>query len=222
MSAIRVRYQTIEFENIDIHVRCLRDNMQFDDPFDEALSMGISSAQWPLFGVIWDSSIILALEMENFPFEGKRILEIGCGIGLSSLILKSRHANITATDIHPEAGGFLLENVKLNDGIPIPFLRTDWNDPCERLGKFDVIIGSDVLYERNHIELLSKFINRHASPQAEVIIVDPGRSNHAAFSKQMLLLNYTHSQCDAQFSKLVPSNYKGKILKYNKINVSKH
>ena len=31
MSSPRVKYQTIEFDNTDIHVRSLRDNQEFSD-----------------------------------------------------------------------------------------------------------------------------------------------------------------------------------------------
>ena len=214
MPPVRVNYQTIEFENIDIHIRSLRDKQQYSDPLGEADALGISSAQWPLFGIVWESSRILAHEMEHFAFEGKRILEVGCGIGLSSLLLNSRHANITATDIHPEAGSFLAENARLNNCVKIPFLRTDWKDPCDGLGKFDVIIGSDILYEKAHIELLSDFIHRHTDAKCEVILVDPGRSNHAAFSKEMVRLGYSHTQYNSDYNKLKTGVFKGKILRY--------
>ena len=216
MSSVRVHYQTIEFDSIDIHVCSLRDKQQFSDPFGEAEALGISSAQWSLFGVIWASGEVLAHEMTSFAIEGKRILEVGCGLALSSLLLNYRCADITATDIHPEVERFLAENVRLNDGDSIPFLRTDWKDLHDGLGKFDVVIGSDVLYERAHIELLSQFINRHAKPQCEVILVDPGRSNHAAFSKKMVALGYTHSQSSPQKGECSAGVFKGQILKYQR------
>jgi tRNA1(Val) A37 N6-methylase TrmN6 len=34
--------------------------------------------------------------------EGKRILEIGCGIALSSILLNEKNADITVNDDHPE------------------------------------------------------------------------------------------------------------------------
>tara|TARA_R110001592_G_scaffold33316_4_gene115623 strand:- start:4363 stop:5034 length:672 start_codon:yes stop_codon:yes gene_type:complete len=212
---MRVRYQTIEFQNVDIHVKSLRDNQEFSDPLGEAESLGISSAQWSLFGVLWDSGRVLALVMESYEISGKRILEIGCGIALSSLLLNSRHANITATDYHPEAGSFLAENVRLNQGQQIPFLRTSWQNEQDGLGKFDLLIGADILYERDHIELLSEFIERHASAKCEVVLVDPGRGNHAAFSKKMLKLGYEHSQETVQESKLEEA-FKGTILRYKR------
>ncbi len=39
------------------------------------------------FGVVWPSSEVLANFIFDYDFKNKRILEVGCGIGLSSLIL---------------------------------------------------------------------------------------------------------------------------------------
>ena len=153
MSSLRVRYQTIEFDNVDIHVRTLRDRQQFSDDDGIAEDLGISSATWPLFGIIWASGEVLAHLMFDYDIEGKRILEVGCGIGLTSLMLNQRDADITATDHHPEAGSFLRQNVRLNAGEPIPFERTGWGDEADQLGRFDLIIGSDLLYESEHAEL---------------------------------------------------------------------
>lgn len=216
MTAIRIRYQTIEFNGFDIHLRTLLDKQQFADQLGEAEAFGISSAQWPLFGVIWDSSKVLAHEMLEFDIAGKRILEVGCGMALSSLLLNSRNADITATDYHPEVGGFLIENVRLNEGSNIPYLRTGWADMEDGLGLFDVIIGADILYEQEHIELLSEFIERHANPHCEVLLVDPGRGKHAKFSKKMVSLGYSHSQRPALNSDYLVSAFKGQILSYQR------
>src|SRR5690606_9671466 len=47
--------------------------------------LGISSAQWGLFGQVWPVGTLLAEAMDTAEVEGKRILELGCGIGLPSL-----------------------------------------------------------------------------------------------------------------------------------------
>lgn len=216
MSLFRTRYQTLEIGNFDIHVRSLRDKQEYADPFGEAEALGISSAQWSLFGVLWDSGEVLAHEMLSFPIEGKRILEIGCGMALSSLLLNARKADITATDIHPEAGNFLVENVRLNKGASIPFLRTGWQSDSDSLGLFDAIIGADVLYERAHVALLSNFINLHAKPHCEVILVDPGRSHHAPFSKKMIQLGYSHSQQKPVREQPTANSHKTQVLRYQR------
>jgi ETFB lysine methyltransferase len=194
MSDFRVRYQTIEFGTMDIHLRTLRDNQQFADDHGQAEKLGISSASWPLFGIVWPSSLILATHMLDYDIAGKRVLEVGCGIGLASLVLNQREANITATDYHPEAEAFLNYNRQLNHGPHIDFKRTGWADPVTDLGLFDLVIGSDVLYEREHVDLLATFINQHAQPNCDVVLVDPGRGHHARFSKRMIALGYNHCQ----------------------------
>ncbi|MFK7848531.1 MAG: methyltransferase [Rhodothermales bacterium] len=216
METVRIRYQTIEFGDIDVHVRSLRDNQQFSDPLGEAEALGISSAQWSLFGVVWKAGEVLAHEMAQFNIEGKRILEVGCGMALASLLLKCRGADITATDYHPEAGAFLTENVRLNRVDDIPFLQTSWENEQDGLGQFDVVIGADILYEAQHIELLSEFIDRHAKPVCEVVIVDPSRGLHAQFSKKMIALGYEHTQYKPEPAEGEDTPFKGQVLRYER------
>jgi predicted nicotinamide N-methyase len=195
---VRVRYQTIEFGEADIHVRTLRDLQEFNDDDGEAEAVGIYSATWSLFGVVWGAGHALAHLMADYSLEKRRILEVGCGIGLASLVLNDRRADISATDLHPEAGSFLAENVALNGGPKIPFTRAGWGDlaggPEDEMGRFDLIIGSDVLYEAGHAAELSAFIERHANPTCEVLLVDPGRGHQGRFKRCMAALGYTASQ----------------------------
>lgn len=216
MASLRFRYQTIEFGDSDIHLRTLRDKQQFSDDDGIAEELGISSSTWPLFGVIWDSSKVLAHLMSDYEVEGKRILEVGCGMALSSLMLNGRKADITATDYHPEVELFLIENVLLNKGRHIPFVRTDWANDDQELGKFDIIIGSDILYEQNHADLLSHFIDQHTQPKCMIIIVDPGRSQHARFSKKMISMGYSHSQTKPESIDYLTQPFKGHILCYQR------
>ena len=216
MPPLRLRYQTFEFENMDIHVRTLRDRQQYCDDDGATEKLGISSATWPFFGIIWDSSMVLAHLIYDFDITGKRILEVGCGIGLASLLLNNRLADITATDYHPEAGNFLIVNTKLNHGKTIPFIRTGWEEEDIDLGRFDLIIGSDLLYERNHAAILSGFINQHAKEECEVILVDPGRGNHPQFSRRMVKLGYSHSRSKPENTGYLDQPFRGQILYYKR------
>ena len=213
----RVRYRTLEFDDVDIHVRTLRDLQEFFDAGSKAAASGIYDGTWSHFGVIWDSSIVLARLMLDFEIEGKRILEVGCGIALSSLVLNHRSADISATDHHLEAEGFLDLNVELNDGDKIPFFLTAWEDP-ERaeLGTFDLIIGSDLLYEQGHAEKLSSFIDQHAAASCEVVLVDPGRGYHARFSKKMVALGFSHRQHKPKDMGDLKKPFPGQVLRYHR------
>ena len=215
MSNIRFKYQTIEFDNIDIHLRTLKDTQQFYDKNNEAQKLGIFSSSWALFGVLWPSSKVLANYIYQEDTSSKRILEVGCGIGLSSLLLNHLHQNITATDYHPEVKTFLLKNSSLNNDNEIPFYRLNWKDETlKKIGKFDLIIGSDLLYEQNHGKLLSHFINNYANNKCEVILVDPSRGNHSKFKKEMLNFGFKYEKIDTL--KYSDTKFKGSINKYNK------
>ena len=101
-------------------IRSLLNKQQFYDPGNAALDLGISSAFWSLFGLLWPSGSRLAERMALRPVNAdERILELGCGLGLASLVGHRRGANITASDCHPLAGEFLRENLRLNHLSPI-------------------------------------------------------------------------------------------------------
>lgn len=210
----RLRYQTFEFGKTDIHICALRDNQQFFDPDGAAEQLGISSAEWPIFGMLWPSGIVLAHALADHQTQGKKILEIGCGMALSSHLLNKQNADITATDQHPEAGLFLSRNTELNRGKAIEFERVDWSDKTDTLGRFDLIIGSDLLYQDEHIELLANFIEQHAKPQCEVIIVDPGRGRKTKLSTLMTTFGFTNTHTKPIHTDYLELPFKGHILKF--------
>jgi predicted nicotinamide N-methyase len=212
----RVKFETLSLGGLDYRIRSLLDRQQYSDPDDAAEQAGISSASWPLFGMVWPSARILAEDMQGFEIEGKRILEIGCGLALASLVLQRRGGNITASDIHPMAAGFLTENLRLNGLSPIRFRTGSWADTDPDLGEFDLIIGSDLLYERDQPEILSGFIGRHSRARVEVVIVDPDRGNRPRFNRSMVDLGFVHDERRAGSHLADGAPYKGRVLKYRR------
>ena len=210
--------ETITVSNVDYLIQSLKDRQQFYDHEQLAENIGISSATWSLFGVVWPSSRILAATVCVLDFEGKRVLEIGCGLGLSSIVLHGMGVDITASDYHPLAKEFLDENVLRNKMLPIRFQTGNWETDNPLLGEFDLIIGSDVLYEPAHAESVSQFIDSHSSDNVKVVIVDPDRGNRAKFTKKMIALGYAHQfeRFNQQGSGEV--SCKGRILHYQRRN----
>jgi predicted nicotinamide N-methyase len=216
MSALRVKYQTIEFGHIDIHVRTLRDRQQFSDPQGVAEDLGISSSLWPIFGMLWSSSLAMSHFLLDYDFQDKSVLEVGCGIGLTSLLLNHLDVDISATDHHPEVESFLEHNVMINGGKDIPFERLDWRDDIQSKKQFDVIIGSDLLYEDDHVFLLADFIDRQAKPHCQVIIVDPGRGRHGKFGRKMEAAGFTFTKQRSEKTDFLDAPFKGWILQYTR------
>lgn len=210
------RFETIEGTGADLQLRLLLDRQQYHDPDGAAERLGISAAQWPLFGMLWPSSRVLAHAMLTFEIAGLRVLEVGCGLGLASLVVHRRGGDVTASDCHPLAAAFLLENLRLNNLPPMKYLPGDWARANPALGRFDLIIGSDVLYDRAHPSALSHFIDRHSETAVDVLIVDPGRGNHSRFSSSMATLGYLHSERSVTALPGDGGPYKGKLHSYSR------
>ena len=192
MPGYRIKLERIAIAGADdLVIRSLLDRQQFSDPLGAAAAQGISSAAWPMFGLLWPSGAQLAARMAAHPVAvGARVLEIGCGLALARLVGHRRGNDMTASDCHPLTAGFLLENLRLNALPPMKYRRGHWGmretgAEGDVYGLYDLIIGSDLLYERDAGGLLAAYIGRHASPAAEVWIVDPDRGNRPAFNRQM-------------------------------------
>jgi len=223
MPGYEVKVQTLAIDGAaDLQIRSLLDHQQFADPAGAAEALGISCAQWPLFGQVWPSGLHLAAAMAIRPLtDGERILEIGCGLALASLVCHRRGAEVTASDIHPLAGAFLLENLRLNELAPMRYCHGDWSEDAllsgsgapRVQGRFDLIIGSDVLYERDDGGALAAFIDKHALPRCELLIVDPNRGNRAAFGKRMAALGFEFSETLLGAEAGRP-DYRGRLMRF--------
>ena len=236
----------------DLHIRSLLDNQQFSDPQGLAALVGISAATWPLFGLLWPSGAELAARMGQRPVTaGERILEIGCGLGLASLVGHRRGADMTASDCHPLAGLFLANNLRLNGLAPMKYRHGLWGEVAHPAppadgsphlpasvpgvqavedsghvandgsvdvsGRFDLIMGSDVLYERDDSGGLARFIEDHTLPSAEVWIVDPHRGNRPAFNRRMAHLGFDlNEQRLDRLATPLQTAYRGRMLTYTR------
>ncbi|MFI4969228.1 MAG: class I SAM-dependent methyltransferase [Lysobacterales bacterium] len=216
MSGYNTHQLTIHLGEHDYRIRALSDRQQFADPDGHAERLGISSAQWCLFGQVWPAGRLLAEAMSRFDIAGKRILEIGCGLGLASLVLQRRGADVVASDVHPLAEPFLAYNAALNALPAVEYRQLRWNVPLPTLGRFDLVIGSDVLYERDHCALLAALLQRHAHPSAEVLITDPGRGNSAPFTRALAAQGYAvaEERCAMNATDVPP--YRGHLLHYRR------
>lgn len=212
-----VKFQQVAVAGgIGLEIRALLDRQQYADPLGEAAAAGISPACWPLFGQIWPSAQKLADLMQVWEIGTRRVLEIGCGLGLASLVIHRRLGDITASDCHPLTAAFLHANLQLNHLPELKYLTGNWGRSNPALGAFDLIIGSDVLYERCHPAQLADFIQLHAAPQIEVLIVDPNRSNRSAFNRCMERLGFDLSETRLDAPLADGTAYRGRLLRYRR------
>ncbi len=215
MEDYRVKTLRVDIDGAGaLTIRSLLDPQQYFDPEGAAEAAGISPANWPLFGLLWPTSQKLANLMQRIDLRERRILEIGCGLALASLVVHRREGNITASDCHPLTEAFLIENLRQNALPALNYRVGNWARANPALGIFDLIIGADVLYERNHPQQLADFIARHAARRAEVIIIDPNRGNTSAFSRFMGGHGFHCTETALDEPLADGSPYRGKALRY--------
>ncbi|WP_347988145.1 SAM-dependent methyltransferase [Methylomonas sp. AM2-LC] len=212
----QVKFQTVTVGGTDYVIRSLLDLQQYADTDGEAALTGISPASWSLFGHLWPSARILALCMDSYELTGKRILEIGAGLALASLVIHRRQGDMTVSDWHPLSEIFLNENLLLNKMLPMHYQIGNWETSNPELGQFDLIIGSDILYERQQASQLAHFINQHTTEAAEIIIVDPDRGNRVRFCREMNELGYGFNSRRAESFTENGDPYKGCFLTFSR------
>ncbi len=129
----------------------------------------------PYWADIWPSSRVLAERVAALPGEGRRLLELGSGVGLVALAAATAGFSVLATDYYAEALEFAAENARLN-GIPgISTRLIDWRNFPTDLGRFDVVAASDVLYERPNAPLVAAALARSLADGGVALVTDPGR-----------------------------------------------
>lgn len=137
----------------------------------------------PYWADVWISSRVLADELAK-PRPGRlRMLELGCGVGLPSLVAAGRGHTVTATDYYREALDFVEANARLN-GLPTLSVELlDWRHPAD-LGEFDVVAAADVLYERPSVPLVAAMIDRFLTHGGVAYVSDPQRNAATGFAEE--------------------------------------
>ena len=142
----------------------------------------------PYWAELWPSAVALARRVSKEKLAAKRVVELGCGIGLPSLAARARGAVVTATDHYQAALDFARYNARTNLGLLEPQTRLlDWLAPeTEGLEEaFDLILAADVLYESRNVPALTTLIPALLAPGGEVLLADPRRKDTVTFLEKM-------------------------------------
>jgi predicted nicotinamide N-methyase len=144
----------------------------------------LSDERLPYWAELWPSAQVLANEAALMRWSGLRVLELGCGLGGVAIGATISGAHVTATDYYEDALKFAQLNVFDATGAVIATRHVDWNRLPSDLGRFDVVIASDVLYEHRHASLVAHTLAMTLVRGGEAIIADPGRLAINAFIEE--------------------------------------
>lgn len=135
----------------------------------------------PYWADLWPSARVLAGALLREVGAGRRLLELGCGLGLDTVAAMAAGFDVTATDYYEQAIHMARANAARNLDREPAVRMVNWRHWPGDLGQFDVVIAADVLYEKEYATLVAQCLARALAPTGEAIIADPGRLALPAF-----------------------------------------
>jgi predicted nicotinamide N-methyase len=170
---------TLPIGHLNIHLTIIEN---LDELFDALIEKGdnhpdVQDERIPYWAELWASAIALSeyLVENRLVTEGVSVLEIGCGLGLPSIVSGLLGGDIILTDYIKEALDFARLNWEKNIFEKKPVLKIlDWRKPDASLAA-DILLASDVAYEARSFEPLLHTFKTLLKPNGRIIVSEPNR-----------------------------------------------
>jgi predicted nicotinamide N-methyase len=135
----------------------------------------------PYWAELWPSAVALARVVARRPLTGRRVLELGAGLGLPALAAAAAGGRVLATDWAADAVEMTARNAAHN-GLELATGVFRWDaDPAPLGAPWPLVLASDVLYERRNLDDLLDLLPRLVDERGLVLLADPGRAHSAGF-----------------------------------------
>lgn len=129
----------------------------------------------PYWAELWPSARVLGERMLAMDGRRRTLLELGCGAGLVATCASLAGFQVTVSDYYDDALRFARVNAWRNGAAVPRGLLLDWRNPIAPAARYDMIVASDVLYERPYGALVARVIATMLAPGGTAIVADPGR-----------------------------------------------
>ncbi|MDQ3411473.1 MAG: methyltransferase domain-containing protein [Chloroflexota bacterium] len=147
-----------------------------------------SEQNLPYWAELWPSGVALADRIERNPeaLYGRRVIELGCGLGVTAVAALRAGADLVAADYAAEALALCRLNTHVNSGLLPETVSMNWRAgkaalPAGWDGGFDVVLAADVLYERRDVAPLTDLMWKLLVPGGRVWLAEPARAVAADF-----------------------------------------
>lgn len=138
------------------------------------------------FGLMmWESAVILARSIATRDLVGKRVLDLGCGAGLTAVVAAIGGAHVHAVDYDPLALELCRRNAATNKVTErIRLDEADWNTWSPEPA-YDIVLGADIVYDRDHHDALLRVVTRAVVPGGRFLLADPRRTDTRLFVEKL-------------------------------------
>jgi methyltransferase-like protein 23 len=129
------------------------------------------------YGVaLWPAAIALAHDVaaRAEAFCDRRVLELGAGTGLPGIVAASLGGRVVQTDRHDLVMSVCKRNGERNGLQAIEYRLADWTD-WHDTGRYDWILGSDILYGETLHPHLRRIFESNLAPEGRILLSDPFR-----------------------------------------------
>lgn len=140
----------------------------------------IERGRRPLWAYVWPAGLVLAelVATELAPqLVGKKLLELGCGLGVVGLSAAKAGALATLSDREPGALEQALA-IAAENGLSIETLLLEWaRIPESHVGTFEIILASDVMYDPAQLSPMLGAMHALLAPGGRAWLSDPDRAD---------------------------------------------
>jgi len=105
----------------------------------------VQDERLPYWADLWPSARVLAATLLREHGQGKRLLEMGCGLGLDTIAAMHAGFTVTSTDYYEDALHVARANARRNLGREPEIRMVNWREWPEDLGTFDVVMSAWVI-----------------------------------------------------------------------------
>lgn len=183
LSSMQRRTSTLELGSYSFTIESVEDIDRLIDSMTEK-DFQNNDEVFPYWAQLWPSAVGLSrFLLTKRPFSHGLVLDLGCGLGLTTLAARVLADRVVAFDYCRDALHFCRENLKRNN-LAAGLLRMHWSRPALR-GGFDAIIGSDILYEQRAVKPVADMVENLLSPNGKAFISTPNRPAVGSFIGEM-------------------------------------
>ena len=139
----------------------------------------------PYWVELWPASLALAewLGEQRARVAGRRVLDLGCGLGFTALAAASLGGRVLGLDYEPAALRHAVANARENGVAGAAFACMDWRAPALRPGSADLVVAGDVMYEKRFAQPVADFLDFALAPRGLAWVADPNRAVYKHFAE---------------------------------------